>query len=398
MGPSQVVLYQANSQYDALSSWIPHLAKGFQSLGYDPIVVVLTDNSQIATLNAAFQRRKIKLVLGLNGWGIDISIRGQSAYDLLEIPYILWQFDHPFHGLKRLLSPLNQMVTAYVDETHLAFAREFIKVPCVKKFIPHAGTQVVKDIKPLSEREFPIVFMGSFVNLDDYREKLRSEDPIFNKAIWQTIEEAQFDWKTPLHQHYFNQLMSLGVEPEYLDLMSQFNVLAEIELFIRSVRRNRLIKAIKKTPIHIYTNNPEAFPLGASNVTLHDFVPYEEALHVYANSKLVLHNSPCIVSGGHDRIFGAQLQGAVSVSDKNQWLLDQYPAEASMLYYDLDVTDLDEYLLHWLNQPEDLQALSDKAYQNTSANHQWIHRAQALIDLADTHTFMQRAMPHPPEE
>ena len=114
--------------------------------------------------------------------------------------------------------------------------------------------------------------------------------------------------------------------------------------------------------------------LELKHATIHREIPFNLTFTVFAKSKISVNIQPNFKAGSHDRVFSAQLNGAVSLTDPTTLLRKEYSHGTNILFYDLDNVDaetklLDDSLanldmLKKIAQPDDIVLIAGKGHED----------------------------------
>lgn len=99
-----------------------------------------------------------------------------------------------------------------------------------------------------------------------------------------------------------------------------------IDFYVRIYARNKVIRALLNAGITVtvcgrnWSEFPENETERAHLQILGEELPYEEAIEVMADSKVVLNVMPWFKDGSHERIAMGSMNGAVCVTDANEYV------------------------------------------------------------------------------
>jgi spore maturation protein CgeB len=97
-------------------------------------------------------------------------------------------------------------------------------------------------------------------------------------------------------------------------------------------------------------------------------------------SKIVLNT--IMVPGSHERVFSAMLNGAVVLSDSNQFYQDFFKdGEDLLLYRWTQIDKLPGIIKEALSSPEKLAQIAAAGQQKAMAEHTWEKRAEMLLGM-----------------
>ena len=238
------------------------------------------------------------------------------------------------------------------------------------------------------KREYDVVMLSSCIDYEAIHSswKKKYSAPIC-QAMEEAAEKALEDLAKPYYQIFVEALdkqvhLQKGIDPQTIDFIE---ILDDIEMYIRGKDRVELIKSIKEAKIDIFGSADGAAGwkkyLGDKrNVVIHDPVPFEQALAIMKQSKIVLNSCPWISYGGHERIFAGLACGALVITNENPFLKKEFKDGESIVFYQHGRWDkanhrVNEYLEN--SSKRDLIAKNGK--EIVMNRHTWDHRAKQLI-------------------
>src|SRR5262249_41690528 len=126
-----------------------------------------------------------------------------------------------------------------------------------------------------------------------------------------------------------------GIDPRSIDFVA---ILDDLEMYIRGKDRFELIDAIKDAKVDIFGSADGEVGwknyLGHKrNITVHEPVPFEQALAIMKHSKIVLNSCPWIKNGAHERIFSGLACGALVITSENPYMSQEFKDGESIVFY-----------------------------------------------------------------
>lgn len=385
MNKEQIILFNGNSQHGSLNFFVQDLQAAFTSLGYHALILNLCDPGWPQELQQALNRAPIKFFLGLNGWSITLQLEGKSIFDALNIPLVMWFFDHPYyHFGSRLVTEIENVLFAFVFENGYHFAKQFVAKPNPKMFLPHAGSAAYFEPLPFQNRPLQAVFFGSMGNLEELESKLKHPDKKWNSVIWNTLESGKTTEDRQLHEILFEQFIENGIDYTTLDGKYLFTtLLAKIDQYLRIYKRKQFIQSIQSFPITVVGNGWEQ--LRQENLQIHSSRDFKGVLDMMNHTQVLLNNLTPFYSGGHERLFYGMLQGAACLTDWNPWLEREFQADQHLCFYAQDLTDVEAQLNTLFQNPQHLEAIAHQGRQRSLEAHTWQARAETLIRWVESH-------------
>ena len=88
---------------------------------------------------------------------------------------------------------------------------------------------------------------------------------------------------------------------------------------------------------------------------------------------------PWFKQGAHDRVFNSMLNGAVCVTDENDYMKEILVGDEDVIFYQLDqLQQLPQQIRSILEDRERWEEMQKKAYHVASGAHTWAHRAKFI--------------------
>ena len=303
---------------------------------------------------------------------------------MLQIPHVACLVDSPNQFFPLIKSPFT--IITCVDRFSCEFYRgmNFHNV----LFMPHG---VEKNISAAldNERTYDVAMLSSCIDYNAIREEWTQK---YSKELCDVLDEAAeitlSDQETPYVQAFVQALdrhVSKGgnIDPQQIDFV---NTLDDLESYIRGYDRIQLVKGIKDAKVDIFgsgdTKDSWKKYLGANakNIVLHDPVPYERALDIMKDSKIVLNSCPWIKNGGHERIFAGLACGALVITNENIYMRENFRDGESIAFYRHKHWDkVNDQVNSYLADEDKRREVVHKGKDLVMKNHTWDNRAAVLI-------------------
>jgi len=310
---------------------------------------------------------------------------GRFFCDLVKIPHVACTVDSP-NGFFSLANSPYTIITS-VDRNACDFFRGIHAQHIL--FMPH-GVEKHLNIKSESDsRPYDVIMLSSAIDSDEVRDRWRKKFPKpLCKVIEDAAELALSDQKTPYVQAFVIMLDKYVSEGAPLDpaKIEFIDILDELETYIRGRDRLELVKAIKDAKVHIFGSSSSTAGWKKllkdqhPNIVIHDGVPYDQAIELMHQSKIVLNSCAWIKNGTHERILTGLNAGAVVITAENTYMKEFFTDGVNIAYY---------RYRHWddVNQTVN-QLLSDETKRKEIAaagreqvlhHHTWDHRVAVLL-------------------
>lgn len=386
----KIVLIKGGSQYDVLRIFVDHLSDAFASLGYEVAMVDLSKADFVEDLKSI--KGAIKAFISLNGAGVTLMFKERSLFDTLNVPLVSWFVDHPFYHWERLTHPINQRIVFFSNQNNYDFYTKHLRKPAiVGQCLQLAGCQMNDEILPIQERPHDLVFFGSCLGtLKELEQRLDFGNKVLNDTVFETIEAAKFETQRELYQIFFENMEKIGLPPMELSHEKIAFLVGEMDRYVRTFRRNHVLKSLKDYPITVFGNGWEHFEHRNSNMILKPAMSFPEVLNMMGQSKVVLNIMPNNRTGIHERVAYSMHQGAACLSEAIPGMLSDFEHEKNIFYFQMS-PELGE-TLHtqvsaMFNDLESVQKVASEGKQAVEENHSWVQRAQVILDKLEVHNI-----------
>ena len=308
---------------------------------------------------------------------------GRFFCDLVRIPHVACLVDAPNHYLPLIRSKYT--VVTCVDQFFCDFFQgmNFNHV----LFMPHGVDRNLVAKSPIkAQRQYDVLMLASFVDFEAVRESWKQK---YNSAILKALDEAAeialndktISCAVALAQSLDN-LMKSGsyFDSTQLDFVS---LLDQLDDYIRGKDRLEVVKAIKDAKVHIFGIESHKWKkyLGHSpNVVTEEAVPYDQAVRLMQQSKIVLNSSPTLKNGAHERILAGIACGALVITNQNIYMENNFkPGDGMLFYTPKTMAGINEQVNEYLHHEEKRQAVVEHGRTVIMNGHTWDHRAAVLI-------------------
>lgn len=292
-----------------------------------------------------------------------------------EIYHLNVVVDHVYYFFGQISNP-NALLTC-VDRTdteiyrRLGFANIF--------FLPHA-TEKIETVVPFDQKKYDVVMLATCIDYEKNREewKLRYTPEmiqVLDKVVDLLLEQP----KTSSYQALIEMLDRHPIKDLVLDNDGLVSILHDLDLYVRGVDRVRLVRSIKQAKVDVFGAGDWKKYLDQPNVTLHEEIPFSEAVEVMKQSKIVLNSSPTIKDGAHERVFTGIAAGALVVNSESLYLREEFP-EGAIIFYDLKNLDhIDSAIAEYLKDPSKRHRTMEIGRQIVLHMHTWEQRVKQMV-------------------
>ena len=184
-----------------------------------------------------------------------------------------------------------------------------------------------------------------------------------------TIEDAVEQLARNEIYDYINSDLPLHTQTFYL-----------ADTYVRCVNRTRLVLELDKCEHKLDLFGGLWEELDLKHATLHREIPFNLTFTVFSKSKLCVNIMPNFKTGSHDRVFSAQLNGAVSLTDSTTLLKQEYNDNESILFFDLNnIGNASSIADSNLDNINNLKKIAQGGYAIAKANHTWANIADIIL-------------------
>jgi hypothetical protein len=381
----KIILYKAQSDYNVLRILIDYIEAALKNLGRDVAVIDLLKPDKFKRIEEELSS-ECDFVFSFNNVGIEIKNFDKSMYDALEIPFVSMSVDHPISHFIRFYEPVNNVLNFCVDNTHVDFINEHFNGSKLCKFMPQAGCICDdKKILRMDERDIDVLFVGGFSKPEELKETWTPYSNSVKSALGDLCDDMISNEGESL-KNAADKVFGkdwIYVNDERFDIIR--NILINVEKYIKSYRRCELIKEIAASGIKMscYGKREQYEKIGfKNNLIINDPVDFKETLNLMNRSKIVLNFLPHRPSGASERGFSAMLNGAVCLTDKNEYILKEFEEDKEIKFYSWNnLNQISSKIEMLLTDLGNTQKIADAGRKKCMENHTWEKRFNDIIKI-----------------
>lgn len=152
------------------------------------------------------------------------------------------------------------------------------------------------------------------------------------------------------------------------------------DTYVRCVNRKNLICSLDKCEHKLDLFGGLWEELNLKHASIHREIPFNLTFTVFSKAKICVNIMPNFKAGSHDRVFSAQLNGAVALTDPTTLLAMEYKDNTNILFYDLDhIEAVTEKVDQSLNEIINLKKIAQNGFDIAKSKHTWANIANVLI-------------------
>ncbi len=383
MSVSKIVFLKAKSQYELQTLFLHELEAALTGLGKEVVTFDVNDPGAAGPARRAL-RSSIDFIFFYNALAFDSRSALNIPFDSVGAPVITWLIDHPYHHLNRLSNHSGAPAVVCVDRNHVRFIDSFFKGSLPSFFIPHFGIKAV-GLEEARERDIDILIPASFVDSSKLHDKWKTlPDTVF--SLLRDICDAALSRDcVPLEDVVLDVFKARGVPADERLYVQTVKVLREVDVFIRQRRRERLLETLARAGVAA-----DVYGAGFENHTLaryhraHGQVNLADMIRLMGRAKIVVNAGPNFCDGSHERVLSAMRNGAVAVTDGNDYWSGEFTEGKELITYrwsDLDA--LTGKIESLLSRPAVLQEMAEAGRKKADRRHTPMLRALQLLEVAN---------------
>lgn len=392
-GGVETLSYFSCAMADALEE------KGYRMFFYD----ISKKDADFAHLSKFIKSENTAVVtfnfIGLSGEEFLDESAGRSIFVSRNLPVYCIMVDHPLYYHKQLSvyeeylaaashfleeSERMKLTVFCIDREHVEYMKRFYPhIPA--HFLPLAGNLPVGGTArlPYSKRPYDVAFIANYVALPKLAEHFANQGQEyidFYYEILKYFKEHPSENLTDVFEQFVKREIPEATDEE---MAGAFEGMRFLDLYNRTYYRGETVKALVDggVKVHVFgkdwdkleVEHPENLIMNGSQIDSAGCVG------VLRNAKIALNTMPWFKDGAHDRIFTAMLNGAVSLTDSSRYLKERFTDGEELRFYELDrLEELPELVADMLNHPQEMQAMTERAYEAVKESDTWANRADAL--------------------
>lgn len=382
MAIKKILILLGQSQYDVLPRFSYEIGRGFEKLGVDVSYLDLIND--LDSTPTSF----------LNGFDMIFSFNSTESTlftcnKITNYNTLFWSFyvDHPFYHSKRLLSAKRNSIVSFVDQAHLAYAKEMYPNNPYAFFIPHAGELCQTSI-PFYDKEYDICLFGTYSNPEFLLEPISGFSEALQSIIITIISNMLKDQSLSLENLLAIELGKRGIQLSKESFRNLVSSITFIDEYVRNKKRHDAIEILLHAGIKVdvFGNGWEDFESkDINNLCIHKALDYESILKTMTNSKIILNVAPSLAHGSHERVFTAMGMKSIVITDDNYYFPNIFEDQKHIFYYSYNELDkLPSLVNSILSRDIDVENIISEAYDIVSTNHLWYNRAEEILNIANS--------------
>ncbi len=368
---------------DLLHHFTEKLAEALKSIGVKSRVLLAEYNNPKPFLEQIMEDRP-DCTLCFNGLLPDS--QGRFFCDMIKVPHVACLIDSPVNFIPLTGSDFN--IITCPDK----FSKEFLRGLNFQNtiFLPHG---VDKNITASSgPRPYDVVMLSPLIDYLSIRESWDERfGPVVAEAMEEVAETVLMQPEESCIQVLVQIINKYASEGKDLDpsKMNFIEILSDIEVYVKGKDRIALLHSIKDTEVHIFGDAAETATwskyLEDDHYIIHDPVPFEKAIEIMKQSKIVLSSNAWMKSGVHFMTLYGLMAGALVLTHENHYLHEFFIDRESIAYYNYgELEKVPATINAYLNDETLRWETALHGREEVLQRHTWDERAKNLVQQLDS--------------
>lgn len=331
-----------------------------------------------------FASRPNTVMFTINNVGLMLRVEGGNYWKKYCIPVFDYIVDHPRNYYDSMLHPECDLYVFTLDKDHKAFIDRFYPEVKMSFFSPNGGTEINIQEK-YQQREIDVLYMGNC-----------NAASLF--PVCREFEDGGKDFYGVVSAHLMNDPMLSAEEAIEAYFRDKGKAVSEEELLLLNtgyagyiegqVRRHfklEGIKALDDEGVHVdvfgdgWEDDDYHF---SDNISLHERIEVEKMMDLIGRSKISLCFIPWYKKGCSEKNFDSMLNGALCVTDRSEYLDENYRDGYNIIYFDLNNPKQMAADVKWLlNNPYEAEIIARRGYYTARKNDTWNCRFDKVIEV-----------------
>lgn len=383
-----ILVYYGQSSYKSMITFAQQLITAWELMGYNVAAINAREKDAGERLMSAC-RNKYDFIFSMNGILADTQFDdGSYVQNYLHTPFIAMMVDHPIYFADRLESKLTDYRVLLTDRNHVDYVKQYYPNVTEAYMLPHGGMGVSPEqITPYGYRKLDVLFSGSYTEPDDILQSVSSlpgkGQVIVMNIIEQMIKDTDVTAELALKEFLReNEISASNTEfKQYMEL-AMFS-----DRYIRALYRKLVLMALVSNGIkvHVFGNGWNRFKSSnPGNIIIGGSIDPAKCMELMANAKIVLNVMPWFKRGSHERVFNAMMNGAISLTDKSEYLEKEFTDGEDIVFYDIkNLSGMVNKVKYLLAHDDEAEQIALRGYEKASEKHTWKIRAEQIIHLAN---------------
>lgn len=380
-----ILLLIGKSTYDSTLRFLQEMREAWRRMGLEVAELNSYNELQYQKVRRdILEGRQFDMVFSFNGMMLENPLINRIFQNGSPL-YCTMLMDHPMIHHARLQSTYSNIFVFSPDYYHVQYLEQYYPNIRAEAFLPHGGC-TARQIRPFSERDILLSFVGSYFNAEARRKEFASIGSNGQQLLEAMADCMKKEPGAPIESVLQQILQYNQIELSREEFADTLQKLRLADTYIRGYYREKVIQQLLDAGIavDVYGRGWEQFTCrNREYLRIHPPCDFKRSLAVTANSKFSLNVMPWFKAGSHDRIFTAMGCGAVAVTDSSKYI-EEIAGEGGILLYRLEQLEaLPEKLRYLLEHEEEAEELAGRGREQFQKKHTWAERAEEVIVYAE---------------
>jgi len=388
----KIIMFQGDIETQGYFSL--QMEKAFRKLGHEVFVYDLSKPWSNSGKLLRFVERHNTVVISFNFHGMsgEVQFRDDAGvwfWDAFEIPCYNIVVDHPMYYYKFLRNRPKQYIHISIDKKQEEFMSTFF--PEVKSlgFLPLAGTSLTPsgNYLPIADRAYDIVFTGNYSAPERFEKYMKRLGPEYEAFYRGMVDDLLANDEKEIMEVAISHIKREIPDVTHEELKETMQNLTFIDLYVRHTLRRDVVKSLVDAGIKVHVFGDKWHEMECKhpeNLINGDSLFSEECLEMIGQAKISLNVLPWFKEGAHDRIYNSMCNGAVCLTDSNQYLDGILKDDVNCRIFKMgQLEKLPEIVSDLLDSPDKMQAIADNGFCMAMANETWEKRCEYLHKIIE---------------
>jgi hypothetical protein len=357
---------------EVLNIFADRLAESLRLKG-EEVQIIDVRQTPIADLTKLAGKR-FKAIFGVQSYLYSIKFKdGTNLHDSIKGPKFNMYLDHPATLYMHLLNAPKDFYVLTHDRNYAAYVRKFY--PNIKGcfIMPPAGEKYENP----AEKIYDLTFVGAYHSPQDMLLKVRQLDEKYDGKA-SLLAQSMIDNPDATYDSQVQRICGDISVSEYYDLVATY-------FCAMTYYREKIIRTILDAgfTLHVFSNSWK-HPVWSTykNLIVHPGVVGNDALQIYAQSKVSLNVMSWHKDGMTERVANTMLNRAVVLTDPSTYLTEHYADDREIVYYHLTRLDeLPKKISRLLSDDGYRETIAENGYQMAAAHDTWDNRAEEFLKI-----------------
>ena len=390
MDKRKIILYTSDKYNGhAFEVFLEKLYEAFSDLNFEPVYINIDKVVNIQNAIFLMQSNQVLFSIGINDTMLRIygSDKPTYVYDYLDTVHVSLLQDAPYSvKIGDIYAPARNHLICYLDRSHANMMKllNLATDTSTKCFLPMAGDISNFGVKKEDYREdkiYDVVFCAGLWSGSPLRSWHNEADKVVS-SILDSIADYMEIYPVSIYVAAKQVFTELNLDMEIMmPTLGQY--MWPLLEYIKTYRRIKAMSFLVDNNIRV-----DVFGSGWENVSyanklnLHGQVSYYESVQAIRKSKILFQDQAEFNDGAHDRVFTAMLNSTVVVSEYSKYLDEIFYRNKEIFFYDWkNGIQQVKIIGELLNDNDKRLKVAKNAYKKAVRNHQWINRAEIIVDF-----------------